>query len=284
MKNFLCVTRKKSIQITSMIDRIETVITSGGGRCDKFILDTKSVGQTMIEVPEDCECIIAVGGDGTLIWAASAMGDKSLPLVGVNCGHLGYLCDIDSDTVEEELKNLLNDDFSVEQRMMLDASLAGDNKLFTGVAKALNDVVISGEYAGRSVINLTVEVNGSYLYSYDCDGLLFATPTGSTAYNMSANGPIVNPSASCILMTPINAHALNSRSIVLDEDDRITVTLNNRRDDVEESAQVMCDGRCIGTLTEGAKLDIARSTKTTSMISLSDASFLVRMRSRMQSV
>lgn len=277
MKKFLCVNRINSKQVCETIASISEYITSNGGTCDTYTLPENSVDLSL-PMETDPECILTVGGDGTLIWAASATSDYDVPLVGINCGHLGYLCDIDTDTLEDSLSALMTDSFTMESRMMLEGAIDG-GELHT----ALNDIVITGAN-GQSVINLAVEVNGSYLYSYDCDGILFATPTGSTAYNMSANGPIVNPAAQCILLTPINAHSLNSRSIVLDRKDRIRVTINPRRENVVEQAKVSFDGRCAGYLKEGVYLDIERSTKTTSMISLSNTSFLDRIRLRMNSI
>ena len=200
---------------------------------------------------------------------------QGIPIVGVNRGHLGFLCDLDDSTVEAAIDSLFSDDYETEDRMMLRGSINMDGKEYV-IESALNDISIA---AGRdmNMITLSVYINGSYLYSVDADGIVLATPTGSTAYNLSCGGPIVDPKNSVILLTPINPHAMNSKSIVLCKDDEITIELNKRHNNEDESIIITFDGDKRIEIEEGDKLVVQRSCHITKMIRFSDKSFLQRM-------
>ena len=226
-------------------------------------------------IPQDTECMISVGGDGTLVFASKLAMRQGIPIVGVNRGHLGFLCDLDDSTVEAAIDSLFSDDYETEDRMMLRGSINMDGKEYV-IESALNDISIA---AGRdmNMITLSVYINGSYLYSVDADGIVLATPTGSTAYNLSCGGPIVDPKNSVILLTPINPHAMNSKSIVLCKDDEITIELNKRHNNEDESIIITFDGDKRIEIEEGDKLVVKRSCHITKMIRFSDKSFLQRM-------
>lgn len=226
-------------------------------------------------IPQDTECMISVGGDGTLVFASKLAMRQGIPIVGVNRGHLGFLCDLDDSTVEDAIDSLFSDEYETEDRMMLRGSIDMDGKEYV-IESALNDISIA---AGRdmNMITLSVYINGSYLYSVDADGIVLATPTGSTAYNLSCGGPIVDPKNSVILLTPINPHAMNSKSIVLCKDDEITIELNKRHNNEDESIIITFDGDKRIEIEEGDKLVVKRSCHITKMIRFSDKSFLQRM-------
>lgn len=279
MKNFLIVTRTEKAPCDALISRIIEIIESKGGNA-KVTTNPSSEGKkySQIDVPSETECIISVGGDGTMIRTAQNTASAGVPIVGLNSGHLGYLCDIDEANLEESLEKLFNGEFECEKRMMLKGGVVGAKQRYN----SLNDIVISSSASGHSVINLKVSVNGSELLCYDCDGMIFATPTGSTAYNMSAGGPIVNPKSSMIILTALNAHSLNSRSVILDADDEIEVTLQARRIDGSESAEVSFDGNHRIVIKAGQSVKISRSSETTEIISIAGTNFLERFRMRMQ--
>ena len=152
-------------------------------------------------VPDGVECIIVLGGDGTLIQAARDLNEKNIPLLGVNIGTLGYLTDTDMNTVYDTLDSLIKDNYEVDTRMMLDGKIyRGDSVIYEDVA--LNDVVLSRRGILR-VIDFDIYVNGEYLNSFAADGVIVSTATGSTAYSLSAGGPIVQPNARLIMITPI---------------------------------------------------------------------------------
>ena len=192
------------------------------------------------DIPENTQGVLVLGGDGTLIRAAAALVKSRLPLIGVNLGTLGYLCELEEKDVFAAVDKLMKDDYMVEERMMLGGyGIKGGEILPADIA--LNDVVIHRTGA-LSVVNLIVYVNGEYLNTFRADGIIISTPTGSTGYNMSAGGPIVDPKAQMMLITPINDHNLSSKSIVISADEEVTVELGKRRSQKDEMVEVSFDG------------------------------------------
>ena len=281
MKNFLIVARSFSELHEEYIHIIEDYLTSHGCICQQNVISCPDICDDYVLVPDDVECVITVGGDGTVVRVAQNITNPQIPIVGLNCGHLGYLCDMTVDNVESCLDQLISGNYHISQRMMLegDYSLDTDNKF-----RALNDIVVSSKAAGLYVLNLTVKVNGIQLYNHNCDGLILATPTGSTAYNLSANGPIVSPHSDCIILTPINPHTLNSRSIILSSDDEVEVTIQARHDDEKPEANIIYDGVLRQVLTKDQTLKIYKSQATTNMCMLENVNFLERIRARMQEI
>ena len=153
--------------------------------------------------------ILVLGGDGTLLRAARELAGRRIPFLGINMGHLGYLAEIERQNIRTALDRLLADDYTVEERMMLTGSVWMGGKQ-AGRDTALNDIVINRS-GNLRVVDYEVYVNGLYLNSFTADGVIVSTPTGSTGYSLSAGGPIVSPTASMLIMTPICPHTLNSR-------------------------------------------------------------------------
>ena len=281
MKNFLIVARSFSDLHEKYINIIRDYITSHGGMCILDLDTCTDTSETPVSVDDNIECIITVGGDGTVVRVAQNVTNRNVPIVGLNCGHLGYLCDMTVDNVEHCLDQLLNDNYKIDERMMLegDLNIDPDNHF-----RSLNDIVVASDAAGLFVLNLTVKVNGIQLYSHNCDGLIVSTPTGSTAYNLSANGPIVSPHADCIVLTPINPHTLNSRSIILSSTDEVEVIVTARHDEDEPKANVIYDGTLRQVLKKNEVLRIYRSNATSYMAMLENVNFLERIRARMQEI
>ena len=281
MKNFLIVARSFSDLHEKYINLIRDYIKAHGGMCILDLDTCSDSSEEPITVADDVQCIITVGGDGTVVRVAQNVTNRNVPIVGLNCGHLGYLCDMTVDNIEHCLDQLLNDNYKLDTRMMLEGECANDlNNHF----RALNDIVVAPVAAGLYVLNLTVKVNGIQLYNHNCDGLIVATPTGSTAYNLSANGPIVSPHADCVILTPINPHTLNSRSIILASTDEVEVTIEARHDEDDPQANVVYDGTLRQVLKRGEKLRIYRSNSTSHMVMLENVNFLERIRARMQEI
>ena len=281
MKNFLIVARSFSDLHEKYINIVRDYIKDHGGMC---ILDLDTVSDTSenaIDVDDAIECIITVGGDGTVVRVAQNITNRNVPIVGLNCGHLGYLCDMTVDNIKHCLDQLLCDNYKLDKRMMLEGECSND---LTSNFRALNDIVVAPVAAGLYVLNLTVKVNGIRLYSHNCDGLIVSTPTGSTAYNLSANGPIVSPHADCIILTPINPHTLNSRSIILSSTDEVEVTIEARHEEDDPQANIVYDGILRQTLRKGESLRIYRSEVTSHMVMLENVNFLERIRARMQEI
>ena len=232
------------------------------------------------QLPEDVDCIIVLGGDGTLLRAARDVVDRQIPLCGINLGNMGYLAEIDAHSIYPALDCLLKDEYGVEKRMMLTGSLTrGEQVLEQNIA--LNDVVISRKGATR-VAHFNIYVNDEFLNAYEADGVIISTPTGSTGYSLSAGGPIVSPSASMLLVTPLAAHTLNSRSIVFSDQDKITIEIGKRKGGEEEQAIASFDGASLIDLVTGDKIVITKSKKDTRIVKISNISFLEILRKKMK--
>ena len=191
--------------------------------CEPFYKGVKvSYVNTIEEMFKICDIAITVGGDGTIIHAAKYAARFNKPLIGVNVGRLGFAADIEIDGINE-LTRILDGDYSVEERILFDVEV-----IKNGVSKnylAVNDAVIARGQLSK-IIDLQVTLDNEVIAKYRADGLLFSTPTGSTAYSLSAGGPIIAPKLDCILMTPVCPHSLFSRSVVFEGNSVITVSVN----------------------------------------------------------
>lgn len=232
--------------------------------------------------PEETpECVIVLGGDGTLLQAARDMMECDVPLLGINLGTLGYLAEVDMEHVEEALDRIMQDDFLIEERMTLSGSIQRTpENTVTEQNFALNDIVIS-RCGSLRILTFQIYVNGQFLYHYSADGMLVATPTGSTGYNMSAGGPIVEPMAQLLLLTPICPHTLNTRSIILAAEDEIRIEIPIGRDGKEQEVEASFDGSHKVMLKTGDSIVIRRSQKKTGIVKLNSESFLAVMHRKM---
>lgn len=280
MKNFLILTKEDTDRMQYFLEEIIQFLWDNGAD-GKYDVLKKEDASKQIDVPKWYDCILTVGGDGTMIRAAVRTIESGLPLIGINKGHLGYLCDLDENTYQDALKRLINDDFDLEERMLLEGRVvSADGTPVSDEIVAINDIVISS-HNGLQVVHLSVDVNGEELTSFNGDGIIFATPTGSTAYNLSASGPIVDPQTSLILMTPLNAHVVGMRSIVLDDTAQVRAHVK-RRNQEELNAVAAFDGTTAITLHDGDSLEVQKSTRTVKFIRLSRINFLDRIRSKLQ--
>ena len=228
-------------------------------------------------VPEETECVITLGGDGTLIRAARNLNGKQIPMVGINLGGLGYLTQLGrSGNVEELLDALCMDRFTVQDRMMLKGTVYQNGKKVTK-SVALNDIVVSREGKLR-VLKLRIYVDGQFLNEYSADGMIVATPTGSTAYNLSAGGPIAQPDGQLMILTPVCPHTLTSRTIVFGPESRIRIEIPK-----ESGAGQMAafDGDLIVGLSGGDYLEVERAETVTRVIRLDNRSFLDILKNKM---
>lgn len=231
-------------------------------------------------VPEETECVITLGGDGTLIQAARDLAGRRIPMLGVNLGNLGYLTQVGR---QEEMAGLLEDliggQYRLEKRMMLKGTVLRQGEVVKEDL-ALNEVVIARREMLR-LLKLRVFVNGETLHQYQADGMIVATPTGSTAYNLSAGGPIVEPTARMTILTPICSHALNGRSIVLSSEDLIEIEVLGSED---EGQAAVFDGDTFVHLNVGDRLRIERSETETVLVKLRAGSFLDNLRSKLAGI
>lgn len=230
-------------------------------------------------IPENTQCVITLGGDGTLIQAARDLVDLQLPMIGVNLGNLGYLTQVSKgEKIAPMLDALLTDNFFLEKRMMLEGSVIGANGVKKGIA--LNDIVLTRKDV-LQMLKFQVYLNGECFNEYMADGIIAATPTGSTAYNLSAGGPIVAPGAQLMVLTPICSHSLNSRSIVLSPEDEISIRLLQNG---ESEQTAVFDGDQVLEMGCGDTLEIRRSQSCTTLIQLKNVSFLENLRSKMDRI
>ena len=282
MKNFLIITNYYKDSEARLTNRIKEYIEKKGGSCSTFFSNGETPGEAAPhreDIPENTQGVLVLGGDGTLIRAAAALVKSRLPLIGVNLGTLGYLCELEEKDVFAAVDKLMKDDYMVEERMMLGGyGIKGGEILPADIA--LNDVVIHRTGA-LSVVNLIVYVNGEYLNTFRADGIIISTPTGSTGYNMSAGGPIVDPKGDMILLTPNNAHNLTSKSIVLSGDDEIEIEILSRREQNDELACVSYDGDTAAELAVGDRFVISKAANHTKICKLHQRSFLEILRKKM---
>ncbi|MFR8426581.1 MAG: NAD(+)/NADH kinase [Roseburia inulinivorans] len=237
MKHFLIITnafKDKNLKLTNEIKGYieKRVAVASALRVPEMMQNTRAPEADAV-APET-ECVLVLGGDGTLIRAASKLVEQNMALIGVNLGTLGYLCELEESNVFAAVDELMEEHYTVEKRMML-CGYGIKQSEKTERKVALNDIVIHRTGA-LSVVNLIVFVNGEYLNTFRADGIIISTPTGSTGYNMSAGGPIVDPKASMIIITPINAHNLNSRSIVIGAEDEVMIEIGERRSQKDEDS------------------------------------------------
>lgn len=230
-------------------------------------------------VPDAIDVVIVLGGDGTLLLAARDLVELNVPFIGINCGNLGFLAEVESDNLDVMMQKLIDGDYSIENRMMINGQIIRDGRVISENV-ALNDIVVNRNGPMR-VIDFNIYVNDMKLNEYKADGMIVATPTGSTAYSMSAGGPIVKPSAMLMLLTPICPHTLNTRSIILDATDIIEIEVVNRRGYRDDGRCAYFDGDLAVNLQEGDRIKITKSKINTKIIKLSSKNFLEILKRKM---
>lgn len=225
------------------------------------------------ELMKGIEAAIVLGGDGTMLRAAHSIGIYNVPYIGINLGTLGFLTEIEESNTFKALDRLLNDDFVIEKRMMIEGRTK--DKVF----HSLNDVVVTRAGFSR-IIGLKIYVNNQLLDTYEADGVIVATPTGSTGYNMSAGGPIVSPKASAIVVTPISPHSLTSKSVVFDSTEEIRIEIMKKRKTQETEAIVSFDGGNSIELSAGDIVNVRLSCRSISLIKMYDVNFYSVLRDK----
>ncbi len=225
---------------------------------------------------QEVDAMLTLGGDGTLLRAARLVDERAVPILGVNLGRLGFLTCCPASKLEEALRRLASRDYVVENRMTLDARVTdaagGDRQRW----RALNDVVLhKGGFA--RVVAVRVEADGETVGQFSADGVVIATPTGSTAYNLSAGGPVVVPTLETILLTPVSAHTLALRPLVLPATSQVTLRANDGPDEL----LVTVDGQVGCTFSTGESLIIRRSHAPVPIVRFPEHSFFSTMREKL---
>lgn len=234
-------------------------------------LDQKDLGVPNSTLKDTADLIIAVGGDGTILHTISVIGEKDVPILGVNFGRLGFLTEITPQELYSSLKDVLNGKFTIEERMML-KTMMGQTTF-----RALNDVVISKETLAR-VISLKVIIDSEYLTTYEGDGIIIATPTGSTAYSLSAGGPIVIPDMKTIILTPICPHTLSVRPMVISHLSKITIIIESDA----QGIMLTIDGQQGINLNLHDEVNITCAEKTIKLIKPKKRSFYEVLRTKLK--
>ncbi len=234
------------------------------------------------KLPSGLDFVMTVGGDGTLIQAARDLHRLDIPIIGVNMGTLGFLAELDTDSIPGGIDRLSAGDFFVEEHMMIAGNIYRDGKCISKNF-ALNDAVLS-KYKHTHVIHFDVYVDDQLLNDYTADGLIISTPTGSTAYNMSAGGPLIVPNASMMVMTPICAHALNARSVVLPDSSRIRICIKDKQNTPAVSAAINFDGAVMEELSAGDVVELSRARNTTKLLRLDHTSFFKVLQRKMSNL
>lgn len=251
--------------------RIEMYLVQRGAEC-VIVKDAQ-------DLSEDTECVLVLGGDGTMLQAAEGIAGKNILMIGVNLGTLGYLAEIDLDNLEEALDQLLEDDYVLDERIMLKGRIESQDNV-KEISPALNDISIT-RCGSLQIISLKIYVNGQFLCRWNADGIIISTPTGSTGYNMSAGGPIVEPGANLIVLTPICAHTLNARSIILKAEDTVEIEIDSGHDGVALQVEANSDGNERVPMDTGDRIFISKAENTTKIIKLKKVSFLEILHKKM---
>ena len=283
MNKFYVIANSQKDMDFAMADKISEYIIAKGGTC---VCQKRDIGKEGIKynsadaslIPEGTERVIVLGGDGTLIQAARDLSSINVPVFGINIGTLGYLTEIDMEQAFPAIDRIMADEYNIDTRMILRGRVyRGDDKLYSDIA--LNDIVIN-RMGSLKIINFDIFVNGEYLITYPADGLIVSTPTGSTAYNLSAGGPIVRPQTDCIVMTPVCPHVLNKSSVIFGGEDVLEVRMTQSRSGVEERV-VTFDGTDYINLVSGDRIVISRSDTRASLIRIGKHNFLQILRNKL---
>lgn len=277
MKIILCPNPFRDKGLKAAVEA-QRVLTGAGAKCEycfPFPVEQGNLGglpqnikikELKAELPE-ADFLICFGGDGTILHAAKDASSYGVPIIGVNMGSVGFMAELEQNEITK-LRRLLSGDYKMENRMLLDVRVLRDGRtLFRSMA--LNDAVVTKGGVAR-VIDLQIYGDKSLISNVFGDGVIVATPTGSTAYSLSAGGPIVEPTAENIIMTPISAHTLQAKAMVLDKNRFIQVVLpkNSRK-----MAYLSVDGGKSFKLYPGDTVQVTRSRRSLSLVRLSDKSF-----------
>jgi NAD+ kinase len=225
------------------------------------------------DVPgEGCELVLVIGGDGSILRAAELTRDTSTPLLGVNLGHVGFLAEAEEEDVASTIMAIVERRYVTEDRLTLDVQVLHGQKAIASTF-ALNEASVE-KAARERMLEVVVEVDGRPLSRWGCDGVVCATPTGSTAYNFSAGGPVVWPEVEALLMVPLSAHALFARPIVVAPSSVLAVEVlaNN-----EGAGVLWCDGRRMVDLPPGARIEVRRAARPVRLVRLHQAPFTDRL-------
>lgn len=272
-------TKEKAITCAA---RIIEILSSAGAElvmpseCAPWFKDSEvTFAETVEKLFEICDLAVTVGGDGTIIHAAKFAARAAVPLIGVNVGRLGFAADVEPEEIED-LKKLVSGAYITEERLLLEIEVqkpSGSSRYL-----AVNDAVVTHGQLSK-IVDFNLSLNGEAISQYRADGLLFSTPTGSTAYSLSAGGPILSPTMECILMTPVCPHSLFSRSVVFNADSSLCVRVKIPSNC---SCMLSIDGEKNIEITEADRVYIRRSALKLKLLSIENRNFYRKLNEKLK--
>lgn len=273
MKNFLVVANTTKDENLSIAGKVQDYLTEHGGQA--------RIVENAEHIPEqgDYECVIVLGGDGTMLRASRHLAGQDIPMIGMNLGTVGFMAEMELANMESALNRLMKEDYRIEERMNLTGRIYHQGEVIME-STALNDICISRAGYPR-IICLKIYVNQELLDIYEADGVVIATPTGSTAYSLSAGGPIVSPRANLILITPVAPHSLTSKCVVCSAGDEIEVEIIRKRKSRQEEALATFDGEKYTELEPSDRIVIRKADHTTKLIRMEEQGFYEVLRRKL---
>lgn len=234
-------------------------------------------GKTVIEIGEQADLVIVIGGDGNMLGMARQLAKYEVPLIGINRGNLGFLTDIAPQTAFEQLYSTLErGEFIIEERFLLEAKIEQNGKVIE-LSNALNEVVIHSSQIART-IEFEVSIDGKFAFSQRSDGLIIATPTGSTAYSLSAGGPILTPNLNAVVLVPMNPHSLASRPLVIDGDSVVSMRFAQYN---QPNLVISCDSQRLLPFSSDERVIVQKSPDTLKLLHLKDYNYFTVLGSKL---
>lgn len=285
MKRFVLITNTTKDPDGSYTEEAKRIIEENGGVCTCCLYKGKNASNQYDPldpwlVPADADLVISLGGDGSFLHTAKDLIDLDLPIMGVNLGTLGYLTEMDMEGFRDEFRHIVQGEFHIEKRMLLNGQIIRDGKVLIEDI-AINDIVLN-RLGSMSIINFDVCVNDRFLNSYSADGYIICTPTGSTGYNLSAGGPVAHPVSEVIIATPICEHSLNSRSVVFSADAQIDVIVREEQEENRQIHAISFDGDTEVILKNGDMVRVTKSGKKMRNLRLDKMSFVEHLGRKMR--
>jgi len=269
MENFVIVSKSEKLESA---EDVKTYLEKRG-KCAR-ILGSSS----LVPLDQSIDLVIVLGGDGSVLQAAKRLAGTGIPILGVNFGTLGFLTEVEKPKIHQALDDILAGKYEIERRMAL--TVESDSAQEEHKAIAINEVIVGKQDFGH-MMTARIYVDDQLVDTYVADAVLVSTPTGSTAYNLSASGPILVPGMEALIITPICSHSLNKRSVVVSSKSVIRVDIGKTKDYRLDEAGVISDGRKKWTLGTGESVYIKKAQDTFDMVRLGEVSFFDKMRSKL---
>ena len=286
LSRFLIYVNRMKDSDETFTNRVASMITDRGGAVSVAYGDQDTEGGSVrSDLISDKEAVIVLGGDGTMLRAAHVTAGYNIPLTGINLGTVGFLAETDFSRAEELIDRLMSGKYDIKERMILKGDIIRGGEDSSTDCKtesytAINDIVIYRDGKLR-IIAVKIFVNGQYFETYKADGVIISTPTGSTAYNLSAGGPLVSPNARNLILTPIAPHSLTGKSFVFADTDKISIEIVEKSETEEPKALVSYDGYVDVHISESCRCEISTMDEKVRFISISNRNFYDVLRSKL---